>query len=144
MKKLVRYLSVIASVLFLAGCYINSKGNICSLTLPAAYCDKEAYDRLTNPGKMIDDWSLSGTTEQARLQDWMACGGSSGGQYGLVPLPNGRRRTSEQSNAESKAEFYSIQRCMLRKKYEYIGRCLDNEISRAHPACRARAGEPWE
>lgn len=144
MKKFVQSSCVIASVLLLGGCYVNKNGYICSLTLPEAYCDKEVYERLTNPGKMIDDWNLPGKTEQGRLQDWVACGGSSGGQYGLVPLPNGEARTTEQSNKEAGEKFDSIQRCMLKKDYEYIGQCYDNEVSRSLPACRARAGEPWE
>jgi len=144
MRKFAQYSCLIASVLLLDGCYINKNGYICSLTLPEAYCDKEIYEKLTNPPAMIENWGLSGRTPSIRLQDWVACGGTTNGGYGLIPLPNGKRRTTEQIQSESKAEFYSIQRCMLRKHYDYIGPCFDNEISRENPPCRARAGLPWE
>lgn len=144
MRKLFQCSLLVAGALLLGGCYINKNGYICSLALPEAYCDKEAYEKLTNPGKSIDSWDLSGRPADVRLQDWVACGGTWDGGYGLIPLPNGERRTTEQIQTQSRAVFHSIQRCMLRKHYEYIGECFENEISRAHPACRARAGEQWE
>lgn len=144
MRAMLRIMVASNFLLLITGCYINSKGNICSLTMPQAYCDREAYERLTKPGKLIDDWSLSGRTKEIQLKDWRECGGSSEGHYGLVDLPDGKFRTKEQIFRESKELFYNIQRCMMRKNYDYIGPCLDTEISRAHPACRARRGENWE
>lgn len=144
MKKIIKYLCSVFLTSFLTGCYISQNGYICGLNNPQMYCDKKIYSELLKPKKMIDSWSFNGKSEEDRLQDWVQCGGNWGGGDGAVPLPNGQRRTTAQIQSESKASFYRIQRCMLKKKYEYIGECYDNEISRPHPACRARRGEPWE
>jgi hypothetical protein len=132
------------SLLLLAGCYISSNGYICGLNEPEIYCDRKIAARLSNPPKSVDTWADSTRTDAMRLQDWVDCGGSWAGEDGLVPLPNGQTRTTEQIQAESRATFYKIQRCMLKKGYTYIGPCYDNKISRPQPACRHRAGEPWE
>ncbi len=124
-------------VLLATGCYITRKGEICSITMPQIYCDREAYDRLTKPGTAMQEWSLGDRSEDVRVKDWMECGGTSSGRYGLVALPNGKRRTGEQIRQESDALFKEIQRCMLKKNYQFIGECYDNDVSRSLPACGA-------
>ena len=144
MKRVALTLISVVSVSLLCGCYINKKGRICSLTMPAYFCDREARDLLMSEDKMIDGWGLGGRTESVRLTDWVECGGTWDGGYGLLNLPNGEYRTTEQIQTESRALFYQIQRCMLKKGYDYVGQCYDSDVSRAQPACRARAGKPWE
>lgn len=137
MRVISRLILVFVFFLLVTGCYISRKGEICSITMPQAYCDREAYDRLTKPGTAMEDWSISGRTEDMRLMDWKKCGGADKGYYGLEPLLNGQERTAEQERRESGILFRQIQRCMLKKNYQYIGKCYDNEISRSHPACGA-------
>jgi len=143
MKSLIFRLSVFASLFLLSGCYINKKGNICSLTMPAAYCDKEVYERLTNPGRMVDRWTFNGGTAQTRLQDWKDCGGDSLGDYWLAPLPNGEKRTEQQYRSDARMKVHSIYRCMMKKNYEYTDQCTSSVMEEA-PPCLARAGRPWE
>ena len=132
-------MSILATVflLMVSGCYITRKGEICSLTMPQAYCDRDLYNSVAKPGTVMEKWSLSGRTKETRLKDWKECGGMDGGYYGLRPLPDGQRRTDEQASKESSALFDEIQRCMLKKNYQYIGECYDNEVSRSLPACGA-------
>lgn len=131
--------------LAVSGCYMSTNGYLCALNEPEIYCDKKIRAVLLTPVKLIDDWAFSGRSEQTRLEDWVQCGGMWNGEYGGIrELPNGEKRTTQQVRAESRTLFYAIQRCMLKKGYEYVGLCYDSEISRAHPACRHRAGEPWE
>lgn len=117
----IRLGTAIGVLLLVAGCYITRKGEVCSITMPQAYCDRDLYNSVAKPGTVMEKWSLSGRTEEGRLKDWMECGGTSGGRYGLVALPNGQRRTDEQASKESSALFREIQRCMLKKNYQYIG-----------------------
>jgi len=143
MKKSAQILCAATSLLLLTGCYINKYGNICSITMPRVYCDDEVYKKLTNPGRMVDRWNLNGRTSQARLQDWMDCGGDPQGDYALAPLTNGEERTHLQENAEGRIKAYSIYRCMMKKNYEHTGQCTSSVMSDS-PPCRARAGLPWE
>lgn len=130
--------------LLLASCYVSTNGYLCGLNTPEIYCDKKIREKLLTPVRSIDKWSSGGKSEQARLQDWVECGGDWGGGNGILSAANGGPRTSEEIQAHSKASFDKIQRCMLKKQYEYIGPCYENDISRPQPGCRARRGEPWE
>lgn len=143
MKKSIQILFVAASTLFIGGCYIDKKGNICSLTMPRAYCDKEVYDQLTKPGRMVDRWNMNGVTVQGRLHDWLECGGSQDGDYWLGPLPDGQDGTSDQGRAAAKVKVHGIARCMMKKHYVYTGHCA-SIMEGSFPPCRARAGLPWE
>lgn len=136
-------MSMCALAFLLTGCYVTRKGEICSITMPQILCDKETYEKAINPGRMVDRWDLGGRTAQARLHDWMACGGDSLGDYWLGPPLNGKDRTSDQERAESTAKVHSIERCMMKKRYVYTGQCA-SAIARESPPCRARVGEPWE
>ncbi|CAM4157541.1 hypothetical protein BOMU111920_13655 [Bordetella muralis] len=136
-------MSMCVLAFLLTGCYVTRKGEICSITMPQIFCDKEVYERATKPGRMVDRWDLSGRTVHARLQDWMMCGGDSLGDYWLAPLPNGEERTLDQERAASRAKVHSIQRCMMKKHYVYTGQCTSS-VARESPPCRARVGEPWQ
>ena len=144
MKKLYQRLCAITGLLLLAGCYINAKGHICGLTTPGYYCDPEIRKQLMYPGRMVEHWERNDRTIELRLDDWMSCGGTPSGDYWLPPLPNGVKRTLERELADSSAMVHSIQRCMMKKGYEYIVECYDSDISRSLPPCRARAGESWD
>lgn len=143
MKKLSQLSFVIVGLLLLTGCYINKKGHICSLTMPAYFCDKEAREKLMNPGRMVDRWTLNGGTAQTRLQDWTDCGGSSIGDYWLAPLPNGEKRTEQQYTSDARVKIHGIYRCMMKKHYEYTDQCTSSVMIES-PPCLARAGKPWE
>ncbi len=127
----------IGVLLLVAGCYITRKGEICSITMPQAYCDRDLYNSVTKPGTTIEKWSLIGRTTEARLKDWMECGGTSGGRYGIEVFPDGESRTSKEIQRDSDDLSRQTQRCMLKKNYQYIGECYDNKISRSLPACGA-------
>lgn len=142
-KLLGQFISMSALAFLLTGCYVTRKGEICSITMPRILCDKEAYEKATSPGRMVDRWDLGDRTVQTRLHDWMDCGGSPPGDYWLAPLPNGEERTPDQERVAAREKVHSIQRCMLKKHYVYTGQCTTS-IARESPPCRARAGEPWE
>ncbi|NOT16341.1 MAG: hypothetical protein HOP21_12395 [Methylotenera sp.] len=123
-------LSIGFSVL-LTSCVIGN-GRICGPQTPVAYCDKEALDRLLHPKSPVDYWDKEGMANEVRLQDWIECGGRFDGNY----TPSKRLPEEKDDFAASRRALYSIQRCMLKKGYHYIGKC-DNEIRKATPACGA-------
>ena len=64
----------------LTGCVIGN-GTICGPQTPRAYCDREAYERLTNPKGYGEFFTKTGMTKESWRADWVACGGISSGSY---------------------------------------------------------------
>ena len=139
-----RCLLVGLASLLLTACYINSKGRICSIAPLVAYCDYEEPDPSIPPRKMIDDWSLSGRTEEERLRDWWACGGDIDGIRHGFWAPNIDKLPSIEYFKERTKVHNAYQRCMLKRNYEYIGICPDNDLFRDDPVCLLRRGLPWD
>ncbi len=98
-----------------------------------------AYKALAHPRPMREDWLKAGNNDTERRSDWEICGGYENGNF--VPdieLLRKEKRADESNTQGARHRlFLELQRCMLRKGYQYIGKCYDNEISRALPACGA-------
>ena len=73
-------------------------------------------------------------TPDQRRADWVECGGSNSGNH------NGRFRPLGSTDAiedmANQRSWFNVQRCMLKKSYQWSGRC-DNEIARSQPKCNA-------
>lgn len=77
------------------------------------------------------DWQKDSNSTADLVQDWIECGGDSKGWYYVERSPTD---TGQSYQSKSSLKHYAIQRCMLAKGYQYIGRC-DNAIRQATPAC---------
>jgi len=78
-----------------------------------------------------DYWILPGGTKEARIQQWLECGGAENGRYHISPLGF----TSKEIKEASDKKFDQLQICMMRNGYRYVGSC-EGEIRSAYPACR--------
>lgn len=78
-----------------------------------------------------DYWVLEGGGSEQLTLDWLACGGTSNGGIRTFNL-GGDARINNDILAERHAE---VQRCMLKKGYQYIGGCT--EYNKHWPACSA-------
>ena len=78
-----------------------------------------------------DYWVLEGAGTEQRTLDWLACGGTSNGGIHTFNL-GGDARINNEVLAERHAD---VQRCMLKKGYQYIGGCT--EYNMHWPACSA-------
>ena len=106
-----------------------------------------AQDRLVKldrtPKQFIERWDNPGMTPAGRLQDNATCGGSDAGS------PQLSRNTTREAQRPGEKEhetytrlFHDLERCMIKKGYRYTGKCYDNEVGRASPACAGRVLEP--
>jgi hypothetical protein len=144
MKKVIRFLGMGVALFLLGGCYINSNGRICSIAGSLTDCDPDAYERAAKPIAMIERWSLSGRTREERLRDWWDCGGSIEGWHNGFWSPNMSTLSAKEIIAENHKVHNATQRCMLRRQYEYIGECPDDDFFRDWPVCLKRAGLAWD
>jgi len=97
-----------------------------------------AYDEYVKSIKpYIQYWEKEGLTVEKRRGDWVECGGSSDGSFSpYIGLLNKERRPEEKDRSAAHDRLDNeLQRCMLKKGYRYTGKCYDNEMSRASPAC---------
>ena len=70
----------------------------------------------------IDEWTKSNTDEVKRKEDWISCGGYSGGSVHLTPLKHNGLPTTEEYIQMDK-EYDAVQACMMKKGYKFIGSC---------------------
>jgi hypothetical protein len=78
-------------------------------------------------------WHKDGMTEERRLHDWVACGGSKNGSFGISlqdKLP-GESQAASQNRQQT-----DFQRCMIQSGYRYTGNC-SSEYMKARPLCGA-------
>ena len=110
--------------------------SLISLTLagcagPGLTTGRDAYLKSIKP--YLAYWQKEGMTEEGRLKDWMACGGSRDGGFGINiqdRLPGESRAASQE---RQKTDF---QRCLLRAGYRYTGDC-SSKYMRSRPLCGA-------
>ncbi|WP_143277176.1 hypothetical protein [Bordetella genomosp. 1] len=121
-----------ALIVTLSGCTIGN-GRICGPLTSPAYCDREAYQKLVHPTPIRDEWEQASANSDERKKDWMDCGGSVNGDYGISEKDMDGRSIEE----ASRIKFYDIQRCMMKKGYRYTSSCK-GEIASQFPACKAR------
>jgi hypothetical protein len=102
-------------VVFVSACTIGN-GQICGPQTPRAYCNKEAYERLINPKTYGEYFEKPGMTKESWRADWIACGGTSNGDYSSE-VPSGSSTAVLLADSKRKAEQLSS--CMQSKGYEY-------------------------
>ncbi|NDB70601.1 MAG: hypothetical protein EB015_21860 [Methylocystaceae bacterium] len=61
--------------LLISGCTLGN-GQICGPQTPAAYCDKEAYEKLAHPKPYGTRWIKENGPDEQRLLDIKECGGN--------------------------------------------------------------------
>ena len=70
----------------------------------------------------IEEWTKQNTNEVQRKEDWISCGGYSGGSVHLTPLKHHGLPTTEEYIQMDK-EYDAVQACMMKKGYKFIGSC---------------------
>lgn len=93
---------------------------------------REDYLKSIKP--YIAYWEKSGTSDEKRRKDWLACGGQPNGNFGVTAknhLLPGETESAARTRLES--EF---QRCMIRAGYRYTGDC-SSDYMKARPLCGA-------
>lgn len=128
------YLSVILlAITLLTGC----------LNIEPALSGKAYRDYQNSIRPYIEYWKEPGMSEESREQDNLYCragGVTAGGVY--KPEFEQARHPSESENETYSRLLHEWQRCMLKKGYQFTGKCYDNEIGRAAPGCKGRVLEP--
>ena len=69
-----------------------------------------------------DEWTKSNLNEKQRKEDWISCGGTSGGVVYFSPHKDKGIPTNEEYKAMDK-QYNAIQACMMKKEYKFIGSC---------------------
>ena len=92
---------------------------------------REDYLKSIKP--YIAYWQKEGMTEESRLKDWMACGGSRNGSFGINMQD---RLPGESQGASQNRQQTDFQRCVLRAGYRYTGNC-SSDWAKTRPACGA-------
>jgi len=89
----------------------------------------------------IHYWKKKDAMDKERLDDSTSCGGgknaSHNPSFSREQIQDERKSSNVTENVARTRLFHAWERCMLRKNYVYTGRCIDNEVSRAKPACGA-------
>ena len=93
--------------------------------------DRDAYLKSIKP--YIAYWQKAGMTEESRLRDWMACGGSRNGSFGINMQD---RLPGESQGASENRQQTDFQRCLIRSSYRYTGNC-SSDWAKTRPACGA-------
>jgi hypothetical protein len=99
----------------LAGCVIGN-GTICGPQTPRAYCDREAYEKLTNPKGYGEFFTKTGMTRESWREDWVACGGRDDGAYG-IDAPSGSTTAALTAARDKKVD--ELSGCMQSRGYEF-------------------------
>jgi hypothetical protein len=115
MRLLTKRCLVLVFGIQLTGCVIGN-GTICGPQTPRAYCDREAYERLTHPKTYSEFFTKAGMTKEGWRADWMACGGRSNGAYGIDTPPGS---TTAVSIAASDKKVEELSSCMQSKGYQF-------------------------
>lgn len=86
-------------------------------------------------------WEKPGATDEIRRQDSLACG-TANTPYAIENVVFPSPPSGRHSDEEYRGLFYSWERCMVQRGYQFTGKCYDNEIGRRKPACAGRVLEP--
>lgn len=134
---------VMCASVALTACTVGN-GRICGPQTPIAYCDKEAYQELAHPKPYLQYWEKEGMTAESRRQDSVRCGAADTDHilgFGQNKI-KAAQRPGETNNETDTRLLHDWQRCMIKQGYRFTGKCYDNEISRASPACAGRVLQP--
>ena len=138
MKKTVLFILSVSAAL--TGCTIGPNG-ICGPQTPSAYCDKEVYQRLTQPKPEIEYWEKAGMTVNDRLESWRRCGGNENGWLSppLKVLENERRQGERDDLGAYRRLEKKLQDCMIEKGYRDIGSCANPIMISEQSACKRQS-----
>lgn len=104
MIRVVQISGILGMSIFLAGCGIG-----------LGLFPKSSYETL-HPKPYRDYWIKSGTTEEARRADWMACGGSENGNFSWDSRTMLPGETNETSRHRQSSE---LKACLTQRGYRY-------------------------
>ena len=115
MKTLTKTVVVKCIGLALSGCTVGN-GMICGPQTPAAYCDREAYEKLTKPRTYGQYWTKPAMTTESWRQDWVECGVQANGQYfsDESTVPTVAAALTADKNKRAKLDT-----CMQSKGYQF-------------------------
>jgi hypothetical protein len=99
----------------LAGCTFGN-GMICGPQTPAAYCDREAYQKLAHPKSYGQYWTKPAMTTESWRQDWVACGGQANGQFFIDKPAAG---TTRDPLLDWQDKRKKLDACMQSKSYSF-------------------------
>ena len=93
-----------------------------------------AYDDYQKSIKpYIAYWEKEGMTEEARMQDWLVCGGQKNGSFAW----DSRKKIPDETDDYARTRLqFEFQRCMLRAGYHYTGNCSSEDV-KSQPLCGA-------
>lgn len=120
--------SLILLLFGLHGCTIGN-GHICGPQTPAAYCDREAYERLMNPKPSGVRWVKEGMTREGRREDSWACGAArtliaaDGPVFTRDDIERERRATDANDYGPRGRLFDRWSQCMQSKGYTHMKVC---------------------
>lgn len=120
MKSLHNACSLVGFALLLTSCTIGN-GRICGPQTPAAYCDREAYERLMHPkayGEYWDKPDAAGGSASWR-SDWVDCGGRPNGTYGTDIPEFSSNAVIFAADAKKRKELTA---CMTDRGYHFTGK----------------------
>lgn len=115
---------VICTSCLLTACTIGN-GQICGPQTPAAYCDKEAYERLKYPKPYGAHWIKEGMPKESRRKDIAACGAKGNESVNFLPYEIQAVKQPEDFN-DVMAEARLTKKwasCMRDKGYTYQEYC---------------------
>jgi hypothetical protein len=92
---------------------------------------REDYLKSIKP--YLQYWEKEGWTEEGRLADWVACGGSRSGNFAWDTRKQRLGESNEQSSVRQSQEH---QRCLIQRGYRYTGNC-SSAYMKAQPLCGA-------
>ena len=78
--------------------------------------------RISKPIIDRDEWTKPDIDQTQRKQDWISCGGYSGGSVHFTPLKHEGLPTTD-DNIQADKEYDAVQACMMKKGYKFIGSC---------------------
>ena len=77
--------------------------------------------RISKPIIDRDEWTKPNLNEAQRKEDWISCGGNSVGHVKFSPPKKGQSLYEESIQADK--EYDTVQACMMKKGYKFIGSC---------------------
>jgi len=104
----------------LTACTFGPNG-ICGPQTPAAYCDKDAYQRLLHPKPYIEYWEKAEGSDSERKRDSTECGGGGSDyapSFGTRKIQEAKRvgETDDETRMRLEAEWRN---CMGMKGYRF-------------------------
>ena len=84
----------------------------------------DLYQRLAHPKPYIEFWEKTGVSAEQRSLDWVACGGTSNGNFSptIGRIKEEMRPDEHDFNTAHKRLQNKLENCMYVRGYEYMGK----------------------